>query len=93
MDASIWNRCEGSIDVKSKNNLAFLREKRGKIKFVGKVIDTSGMRFGVDWHFGDRIRARYQGFQFDTIVRAVTLQVDRNGKESVSARLEYQADA
>jgi hypothetical protein len=93
MDASIWNRCEGSIDVKSKNNLAFLREKRGKINFVGKVIDTSGMRFGVDWHFGDRIRARYQGFQFDTIVRAVTLQVDRNGKESVSARLEYQADA
>jgi hypothetical protein len=93
MDASVWNRCEGSIDVKSKNNLAFLREKRGKVNFTGKIVDSKGMRFGTDWNFGDKVRARYQGFQFDTIVRAVTLRVDRNGKETMNARLEYQADA
>lgn len=92
-DASAWNRCEGTTDRNVTRGGPYLREKRGKINFVGKLIDTAGMSFGVDWNFGDKVRVRYQNFQFDAIIRAVTVQVDKRGKETVSAKLEYQQSA
>lgn len=92
-DASIWNRCEGITDLNVMWGKPYLRSKRGKVNFVGTIIDTAGLRYGVDWNFGDRVRVRYQHFQFDAIIRAVTLQIDKRGKESVSARLEYQESA
>jgi len=92
-DASIWNRCEGTVDRDTKSTGNYLRSKRGKVNFTASITDTQGMRFGVDWHWGDKVRVRYQNFQIDAVIKAVTLQVDRNGKEKIGARLEYQGNA
>jgi len=53
-------------------------------------LDTRGTRFGRDWDFGYKVRAKYRGQEFDAIVRAVTISVDENSKEDIQARLEYE---
>lgn len=92
-DASIWNRCEGTVDRNIMWGAPYLRSKRGRVNFTGNIKDVAGMRLGVHWNFGDKVPARYGHFQFDTIVKAVTLGIDKRGKETIKARLEYTGDA
>lgn len=95
---SQWNRCEGFADARNQSTSdgiadagrALLESGRPHIRFGGVPIDTQGTRFGRDWDFGDKVRARYRGQEFDAIIRAVVLSVDRNGKEKINARLEYE---
>ena len=54
-------------------------------------LDTRGTRFGRDWNFGDKVVARYRGFEFDAIIRAVTISVNGQGEETVQARLEWES--
>lgn len=92
-DASIWNRCEGVTERVVMGTGSYLQEHQGVVDFSGEVIDTKGMQYGKQWNFGDRVPVRYRHFQFDAFVKSVTFQVDRKGKEKISARLEYQGDA
>jgi len=93
VDASAWNRCEGTNDRKAQSTASYLRDKRGKINFSGTIIDVAGTRYGVDWNFGDRMTVRYMNLQFNAIIKAVTLSVDRKGGETINSRLEYETDA
>ncbi len=94
--ASPWNRCEGFADARNAETTAAidaaanaaLQAGRPKRKFAGNLIDTPGCRYGIEWGFGDKVTATYLGRQFTAIVKAVTVSVDGNGKETVSARLE-----
>ena len=96
--ASIWNRCEGFADARNQTadngvreaGRAQLEEGRPKIRFTATPMDTAGTRFGLDWDYGYRVRARYKNIEFDTIIRAVTLTVDGNGKETIQTKLEYR---
>jgi len=95
--ASIWNRCEGFADARDQEldngviaaGNALLREGKPLIRAGGTAMDTRGTRFGRDWDFGYRVTARYHTVEFDAIVRAVSLELDMSGRESVRARLEY----
>lgn len=96
--ASIWNRCEGMADARDQE-LAdgvtqaareLLQAGRGRVVFSGTPVDTAGTRFGVDWEFGDRVRAQYRGREFDAIVRGVVIALDGDGQETISARLDYE---
>lgn len=94
--ASIWNRCEGFADARnqaasdgvSAAGRATLEEGRPRINFTATPIDTAGTRFGRDWDFGYKVRARYKNIEFDTIIRAVSISVE-GGKETIQAVLEF----
>jgi hypothetical protein len=43
-----------------------------------------------DWDFGDKVKARYPGIEFDTIIRAVAISVNENG-EDIQARLDFES--
>lgn len=95
--ASIWNRCEGFADARNQTASDGVREAgratletgRPRIRFTATPVDTAGTRFGTDWNFGDKVKARYKNIEFDTIIRAVTLSVDGSGKETIQAALEF----
>jgi hypothetical protein len=97
--ASPWNRCEGFADARSAgsdNSIraaadAALQAGRPKRKFGGTLVDTPGCRYGIEWGFGDKVTATYLGQQFTAMITAVTVSVDGNGKETVSARLEVMS--
>lgn len=94
---SQWGRCEGYVDAgdqQAGNGIrevgrAFLEEGRPKRRFVADPVDTVGTRFGVDWDFGDKVRTRYRGIEFDSIIRSVVLNL-KDGKETIKARLEFE---
>lgn len=95
--ASAWNRCEGFADATDQDTDNGVREAgrvalgagRPKITFGGVPIDTRHSRFGRDWDFGYKVRARFHDQEFDSIVSTVAITVDENG-ESIQARLEYE---
>ena len=95
---SQWNRCEGHADARSQDSdnavreagRAALQEGQPRRRFGGVPVDTAGTRFGRDWHWGDKVRARYRGMEFDAIIRAVVLSMDGSGQETIRAKLEYE---
>lgn len=96
-NASQWNRCEGFADARNQAEDNEVREAgRAKLfegrpvrRFGGVPVDTQGTRFGRDWDYGDKVRARYRGQEFDAIVRSVVLTV-KDGSETIRAKLEYE---
>lgn len=96
-NASQWNRCEGFINASSQALPDAVREMgrsaveagRPRRRFGAEPVDTEGTRFGRDWDHGDKVRARYRGYEFDTIIRVTNVTV-RDGRETVTARLEYE---
>ena len=93
---SQWARCEGFADAREQETgrvaqagQAVLFAGRPIFRFGGIPLDTAGSRFGIDWNFGDRAKARYRGFEFAILINGITLTVE-NGKEKIAARLDYQ---
>ena len=93
---SIWNKRESFQDARECGRdrpciaaRAFqkLQEHRAKIIFSGTLLDMPQSRFGVDWDFGDKVTARYKGFDFDGHIRSFTIRVGSDGVEEVSARM------
>ncbi len=67
-----------------------LAKFRPKIKLTCTLIDAASTRYGLDWNWGDKVTIDYQGIQASTIIRAVHVKVDSNGKESISTRAEIE---
>lgn len=63
---------------------------RPRLRFSGKIVDSPGTRYGIEWRWGDRLTATYQGQTVEAIVKAVKVSVDDNGKETLDARLEVE---
>ncbi len=96
--ASRWARCEGYADARSQAESNGIREvgraalENGKPirRAGGSPLDVKGCRFGKDWNWGDRCRARCRGEEFDAIVAAVVLSVNDKSQEKVQAKLTYE---
>ncbi len=96
LGASPFNRREAFVDARNETTgggpeargKAALQAGRPRSKFAGNLVDTPGCRYGIEWGFGDKVTATYMGQQFTAMITAVTVSVDGNGKETVSARLE-----
>lgn len=67
---------------------AELIAQRGTRRFSTQIQEAPGTIYGVDWSFGDRVTATFDGEQFDCLIRAVEVKVDGNGKEQITATLE-----
>jgi len=96
-NVSQWGRCEGYVDASDQqvdnaireSGRTFLEEGRPRRKFTAQPVDTQGTIFGTHWNYGDKVRTRYRGIEFDSIIRSVVLTL-KNGKETVKTRLEFE---
>jgi len=95
--ASQWARCEGYVDARTQAESNGVREvgrtalENGKPvrRFGGTPLDVQGCRFGRDWNWGDKCRARYRGAEFNAIIEAVVIGVDDKAQEKIQAKLAY----
>lgn len=62
---------------------------RPRIRFDAVPQDTAEFRFGRDWDWGDKVRARFDNLEFDSIIYTVRLSV-RNQQENITTKLEYE---
>lgn len=65
-----------------------LQKSRARLNLTGTIISTAGTEYGKDWFHGDKVTVNYAGYQFDTIIRALSVSVDGDGKEKIAARVE-----
>ena len=94
---SKWGRIEGFANAtgQSTDNGVIsagqdaLNNGRPKVRFTAIPVDTEGTRFGIDWDFGYRVKAKYRNREFSSIINAVALSVDNSGKDTPQARLDY----
>lgn len=94
--ASAWNRREGFTDVRSdaeddsvrEQGRTFLKINSPILKAGGDLQDSPAFRYGRHWEFGDRVRFRSFGEEYEGLVDNVTLSM-RRGAETVLAKVEY----
>lgn len=98
LDASVWNRIEGTADAKENNDgdavgKAKLAEYRPGLHFSADIHDTPDLPYGGPggWDLGDRVTVSYKGLQFDCTIESVHVSANRNGTETIRARVEYNA--
>lgn len=93
---SIWNRREIFQDAREQATAlgvaskAFQRmeSSRPVLNFSADLLDTPKARFGAEWNFGDKVSARYKGFEFDGLIQRVTVRLNEDGEEKLDARME-----
>ena len=91
---SKWGWREGFQDARSGDSLdevsyagyEALEKARPIQRFGGQPIDTDGTQYGVDWHFGDLVRARYRDIDVQCMVDGVTLTIE-DAKETIETDL------
>jgi hypothetical protein len=96
--ASVWGRREGyayggaddAANGVREAARAALAEGRPDRTFSAKTVDGDGTRFGRDWNWGDKVRAKAFGFEFDCIIRTCTIYIDQDGNERIDAGLFYE---
>lgn len=96
---SLWARCEGTVNANNQTTAnavreagrARLKEKEPVRKMGGQIVDTAAFAFGKHWNWGDKVRARYRGIEFDAIVGSTQGYVNGENEETIKARLEYVA--
>lgn len=90
---SPWNLREGIVPATEESTLLgvawhayqAMQDRRPRVVFSGKLVDTPTTRFGVDWGFGDEVTVRYQGFEFDGKVDSFVFTVEPDGRELLEA--------
>jgi len=92
---SAWGRVEGVQDATSQPDDAVadagrsaLTSRRPKRSFFADPVSTRDTTFGVDWNWGDKVRAQYHG-RFDAVVESITLRVE-GGDEHIEGRLRSE---
>lgn len=83
--SGVLDNSDDQVLAKAKDAL---EKSRARVNLTGTIISTASTAYGKDWFFGDKVTIDYAGFQFDTIIRAVSVSVDGDGRETVSARVE-----
>lgn len=92
VESSAWGRIEGAVDASSQPDdgvadagRSALTSRAVKRSFFADPISTQETAFGLDWNWGDKVRAVYHGV-FDAVIESVTLTV-RDENESIEGRL------
>lgn len=95
LGASPWNRRESFVDASNLTKLEVQSKARealeaGKptVRFSGTLLEGENSQYGVHWNFGDWVSATFCGRTFMGMVKAIRIDVDANGNESIQARLE-----
>lgn len=76
----------GDDDPLAGEAQAELRRLRPTRNLTGDLVSLPGAAYGVDWDWGDRIVAEFEGESFEAIVESVSVTLDR-GEETIKAAL------
>jgi hypothetical protein len=60
---------------------AALNEGRPTVVLTGKIQDTTGLTYGIDYQYGDRVVAEHEGYSFDAHVNTIHVTVSKEGEE------------
>ena len=93
--ASKWNRREYFKDSRDEDTvgglasdgIAVMNEFKPKQILTGRLLDTTGMQFGVHYQFGDIVTAQAFGYNVDCHVSSVRVKVDQDDGEQIDVRL------
>lgn len=83
--SGVLDNSDDQVLAKAKDAL---EKSRARVNLTGTIISTAGTEYGRDWFHGDKVTIDYAGFQFDTIIRATSISVDGDGRETIQARVE-----
>ena len=86
---SPYNRCETYEDAGNTTDATILASvaksavAAGKpvLRLTGKIVDTPGFRYGLNYRYGDLVTAQYKGQIFNCRVSAIHVTVDNEGEK------------
>ena len=94
-DYSLWGRIEGYANLGGeagdttnyfpKKQAEKLRGSRPKLVMTANVKDVDGSIYGKDYHYGDVFGATAEGYVFDAVINAVSVDVDGSGQSIKTA--------
>jgi len=58
---------------------AYLDKYSPKVLFTGEIVETEGTQYGINWNYGDKVRAKYLGYEFDCRVLGYTIEYKNSG--------------
>jgi len=95
MGSSKWNRREYFKDSRDNDSTAALQadgdevlnDYKPKQILTGRLLDTTGMQFGVHYQFGDIVTAQAFGYNVDCHISSVRVKVDQDNGEQIDVRL------
>jgi len=104
LNQSVWSRREFitenfQLDVEASCDSAAqvaLDKYAPRIYFSGEIVETVGTQYGINWNYGDKIRARYLDYEFDCMVLAYLIEYGENdGKitDKVTATIRGEIEA
>jgi hypothetical protein len=80
---------EASVQAEANSSL---EENRPRLTFTGKISQTEGCLYGINWKWGDIVTAEYKGISFNCHVDAVTVKITNAGTEVVEGLLRSVSD-
>ncbi len=97
INASIFNRRELFANASGASTTAGitgianerLNDKRPRKIAHAELLDTDDTTFVKDWDVGSLVTVRAFGQSFDELIKAVSVQLGRNGAEQINARFEH----
>jgi hypothetical protein len=96
--ASPFGLREGWIDATGADTLAALNaeanselnRRRPRKVLTGEILSVPGSAYGVDWGWGDLVKAEFEGDAFDARIDSVAVTVER-GEEKIVAQIRAEA--
>lgn len=85
---SLFSMREASVRGTVDDARAKVVSSRPALTFTGELLSVPRAVYGLDWKFGDRVTITFDGRQFSALIRAVTINVDENGYESITSLVE-----
>ena len=64
--------------------------------FDGSIVSSKGNQYGRDWNYGDKVRAKYLGYEFDCRILGyeINYSVSNDGivKDEIKAKIRGELD-
>ena len=87
LNESIWSRreyitenfqlaVEASLDAEAA---AYLDKFSPRVVFTGEIVETEGTQYGINWNYGDKVRSKYLGYEFDCRVLGYSIEYKNDG--------------
>lgn len=87
VESSINSTQVSTTNALTRHAAAKLQESRVKERFAGTLQDTISFRYGINWNWGDRVKAHFLGEEIEAWINQVNISI-AGGKETINAILE-----
>ena len=95
INSSIFNRNEVFVNVSNSDDTAYIQDEadnalyanRARVYFSGRILDTPGTRYGVNYKYGDVVNAKYKGYSIDCRIDTMHVTIDQQNGEVLDPRI------